>query len=539
MFADLVITNGRVVLLGDKISFTEGLAVKGDRIVKVGHNAEMKELVGSETTMLDLHGKVVLPGFIDVHAHPALYGVCKVFEVDCTQAKSITVIIDAVRKKAAQSEKGDWISAFGYDDHFLAEQRHPTRWDLDKAAPKNPVVLKRVCGHMIVCNSLALGELKVTKETVAPHGGVIDKDAASGEPTGLLREKAAEHALSAMPPLSIQEIKKGLEQTFQDLLSWGITTVHEAEADPSFVRAYQELKAEGKLTARVNLLIPNELTDQDLLSSLATLGIRGGFGDKWLKVIGIKFFADGSLGGHTAALNDAYLDDPKNFGVLRVDPDVLKQRASKAHINGFQICIHGIGDKAIDVALDAIEEALKREPKTDHRHRIEHCGLCTPKQLKKMKSLGVCASASTSFLQSGVLGEASQKALGKERMQWYYPHKSFVDYGIVSAEGSDLGASNSADPLGSICTLVTRKSIEGKVYGQNQATTLEEAIRSYTTNSAFLGFDEEDRGSIEEGKLADLVILSDDPFSVTPEKIRSIKVDITIVGGQIRFRRGS
>jgi predicted amidohydrolase YtcJ len=539
LFADLVLTNGRVVLLNGRISFAEGLAVKGDRIVEVGRNADMEQFIGHRTTVLELDGNVVLPGFIDVHAHPASYGACLAFEVDCAQATSIKEIIDAVEKRVSQSEKGNWIRAYGYDDHSLAEERHPTRWDLDKAAPENPVVLKRVCGHMIVCNSLALEALRVTKETVAPLGGIIDKDPASGEPTGLLREKAAEHAMSAIPPLSTREIKKGLEKAFYNLLSWGITTVYDAEAEPSYMRAYQELKAEGRLPVRVSLLIPNELPDQDLLSSLASLGIRGGFGDEWLKVTGIKFFGDGSLGGHTAALNEAYLDDPKNYGVLRVSPDVMTERASKAHISGFQICIHAIGDKAIDVALDAIEEALKRNPRADHRHRIEHCGLCTPKQLKRMKDLGVCASASTSFLQSGALGEMSLKALGEDRMQWYYPHKSFVDYGIVSAEGSDLGASTSADPLGGICTLVTRKSIDGKVYGQNQATTLEEAIRSYTTNAAYLGFDEKDKGCIEEGKLADLVVLSDDLFSIPPDKIRNIKVDITIVGGQIRYRRGS
>jgi len=539
LFADLVLLNGKIALFNHGISFAEALAVKNDRIIKVGRGAEIRKFKGPKTATLDLKGKVVLPGFIDVHTHPALYGISVVFDVDCSQTRSITEIIDVIGKKATQSAKGSWLRAYGYDDHRLTEQRHPTRWDLDKAAPENPVILRRVCGHMIVCNSLALEALKVTRETRDPQGGVIDRDPASGEPTGLLREKASESALNAIPEYSMEEIKNGLEQAFKDLLTWGITTVHEAEAAPRFVQAYQELKAEGKLAIRVNLLIPNEHSDEDLLSSIARLGIRGGFGNEWLKVTGIKFFADGSLGGHTAALNEPYVDEPENYGVLRVDPTVLKEQATKAHENGFQICIHAIGDKAIDVALDAIEEALKRNPKQDHRHRIEHCGLCTPKQLQRMKQLRVCASASTSFLSSSALGDMSLKALGPERMEWYYPHRSFVEYGITSAEGSDLGAAASANPLVGIYTLVTRKSTQGKVFGANQGTTLEEAVRSYTTNAAHLGFDENDRASIQEGKLADLAILSGDPFSSSTDRIKDIKVDITIVGGQIRYRRES
>lgn len=535
LFADLVLINGKIVYFNEGISFAEAVAVKHGKIVKIGRTAEIKQLAGPETTILDVKGKVVLPGFIDTHTHPEMYGEFMLFEVDCSKAKSISDIVGMIKEKAKQTEKGMWIRAYGYDDHRLAEKRHPTRRDLDKAAPDNPVALRRVCGHMAVFNTLALKVIGITKETANPEGGIIDREPESGEPTGLLRETAADVAWKAIPKYTVKEIKQGLKRTFQDLLSWGITTIHDISAFPESIQAYQELKAEGELPVRVNLVVQHEYLGKDLLSNILKLGIRTGFGDEWLKIIGVKFYADGSIGGHTAALNEPYIGEPQNFGVLTMEKNVLNRRVAKAHGGGLQVCIHAIGDRAVDVALDAIERALKENPRRDHRHRIEHCGVCTPKQLKRLKNLGVCVSASTCFI-SGV-GEASIRALGEERINWYYPHKSLAEYGIVVSENSDLGASMSADPFIGIYTSTTRKDGAGKVFGSNQSISLEEAIRSYTINAAFVGFDEKSRGSIEEGKLADLIVLSDDPFSVPTEHLKDVKVDITIVNGEIKFRR--
>jgi len=538
LFADLALINGKVLCFDHdgKISFTEAVAIKQGKIVKVGRNAEVQKLIGSETMVINLNGKVVFPGFIDSHTHPAAYGTHLLFEVDCSKATSITEIVHIIRQKAENTDKGSWIRAYGYDQNKLVEKRHPTRWDLDEAAPNNPVILTRCCGHMSVLNSLALEKLGITKETPGPEGGVIERDPLTKELTGLLKEKANEMVLKAVS-YRVDELKEGLKRAFQDLLALGVTTIHDLEVSPELIQAYQELKAEGKLPLRVNLVIVDEYSNRDLLSALSTLNIQRGFGDEWLKILGVKFFVDGSVGGRTAAFNEPYVGDPQNYGVIRIDPEILNEKVAIVHKNNLQICIHAIGDRAIDVALDAIENALKNFPKTDHRHRIEHCGVCTPKQLKRIKELGVCVSASTSFIYS--VGQVYLQALGENRISWCYPHKSLTEQGIIVAENSDLGASLSANPFIGIYVLVTRKGSDDKVYGENQRVTLEEAIRAYTINAAYIGFDEKTRGSIEEGKSADLIVLSDDPFSVPVEKLKDIKVDLTIINGQIVYRRSA
>ena len=529
--------NGKVACFKERsgISFAEAVAVSDGKIVRVGRVDDLKQLVGPETVTLNLNGRVVLPGFIDTHAHPAMYGTACLFEVNVSKAASIREIIEILHKRAEQSKKGSWIRAYGYDDHKLADRRHPTRLDLDKAAPENPVALRRCCGHMSVMNTQALNILGITKQTKDPDGGVIDRDPASGEPAGLLREKASELAWKTCGTYTVEETKKGLARTFQDLLSWGITTVHDASAIPESIRAYQELKAEGNLPVRVNLMIQDQYLGQDLLSCVSALGLGGNFGDEWIKIMGIKFFADGSVGGHTAALNVPYLGEPKNFGVLRIERELLKERVTKAHNSGFQVCIHAIGDRAIDEALTAIETSLEKHPVENHRHRIEHCGLCQPAQLERIKASGVFVSSSTCFIFE--VGDASMRALGEERINWYYPDRSYIDYGITSAENSDLGASATANPFIGIYAMVTRKDDQGRSFGIKQRTTLEEAIRLYTINGALLGFDEKNRGSIEEGKYADLIVLSDDPFSASEERFKDITVDITIVNGKIEYRR--
>jgi len=535
LFADLVLINGKIICVDDKDSSAESIAVKQGRIIRVGGTTDIQDLVGPDTVILDLNGKVVLPGFIDSHTHPAIYGTSLVFEVDCSEASSIVNIIQKIMKKVRQSPKGSWIRAYGYDEHKLAEKRPPTRWDLDKATSENPVAIRRICTHIVVLNSLALKITGINRETPDPEGGVIDRDPATGEPTGLLREKAAELAWKAIPDYTVEEIKQGLKLAFRDILSWGITTIHDAGVSPDLIQAYQELRAEGKLPLRVNLVIKEEHFGQDLLSALTTLRIKSGFGDEWLKITGIKFIADGSIGGRTAALYEPYAGETENSGILAIEPMTLNDKVMKAHKNGLQVCIHAIGDRAIDMALNAIEIALKENPQLDHRHRIEHCGVCTPRQLQRIKKVGAFVSASTSFLYE--LGDTFRAILGEEYMKWCYPHRSFIDYGIVVAGNSDLGAAHSANSFLGIYASATRKNWKGKVCAGEQSISVKEAIRSYTIEGARLGFDEKTRGSIEEGKLADLVVLSEDPLSVPLEHLKDIKVDITIVNGEIRFRR--
>lgn len=517
MGCDLVLINGNVVTMDRKLRHAQAVAVSGERILRVGNNSKVKPLIGSKTKILDLRGKTVIPGMIDAHIHFVDYGL-SLGRIDLRGAKSITEIQAKVASRAKETPAGRWILGRGWDQERLEEKRYPSRYDLDKASPDRPVLLNRVCGYVCVTNSVGLQLAGITKETPDPQGGQIDKDPSSAEPTGVLRDEAMSLVWRQVPPPTRAELVAAIEAAGRSALSSGLTSVHALLRDSSYVEALQEARASGRLKIRVYMGIP-----VDLLDDIARLGIKTGFGDHWLKIGCIKILLDGSLGGRTAALKKPYADDPTNRGLLLYRKEELRELVSKAHRSGCQLAIHAIGDHAIDLALNAIEEAQDKTPREDHRHRIEHASIVSSQQIEKMARMNVIASIQPAFVASDFW---AVDRVGKDREKWVYPFKTLFRK-VVASAGSDCPVER-LDPLEGIWSAVTRGG-----FLPPERLRVDEVLYMYTVNGAYASFEENEKGSICEGKLADMVVLSKDPFMVPPGELKSIKVEKVIVGGQI------
>lgn len=529
LFADMVLMNGKVITVDSEDSIVEAVAVKDGLILETGSSEEIRKFVGPGTRVVDLEGKTLLPGFIDSHTHPPSAGT-RLFAIDCRSppAKSIKDILRRVKERAEKSPPGEWIRVSNYNDLKLVEKRHITRWELDEAAPQNPVFITKETGHLYVANSKALELGGVTKDTPDPPGGKIEKDKATSEPTGLLYETAGGLVSRHIPPYTLEEVKEGLRRVFRQFLEWGVTTTHDAAAGGASIRAYQELLEEGKMPIRVLLMVSRGLLDQ-----LTRLGIRSGFGNDRLKVMSVKLMADGSGAGGSAAVYAPQHRGTRDLGIMVTPPERLKEQTIKAHEAGLRVSIHAIGDRAIDAALDAIEEAQGKKPAVDMRHRIEHCSLCTPKQMERIKRLGVTPSVSIGYMWG--IGDDYVENFGHERVMWLHPLRSMMDMGIIGGGNSDYAVSI-GNPLIQIYEAVMRKTMTGQVVHAPEAISVMEAIRLYTWNGAYIGKEEDVKGSIEPGKLADMVVLDRDILTVPPEEIKDIKVLMTIVGGESSTR---
>lgn len=533
--ADMVLMKGRIITIDDAHRIAEAVAIKDGRIVAVGSNREIEGLIGEGTRVIDLGGKPLLPGFIDTHTHPS-HAAMRLYEIDLRSppVKSIEDILRLVAEKAEELGPDKWVRGTNYNEAKLIERRHVTRWELDEAAPKNPVFITKETGHEFIANSRALEIAGISRERADPPGGRIDRRK-DGEPTGVLYETAGRLVLEHIPPYTVEEVKEGLRRVWDQLAEWGITTTHDAGVDATALRAYQELLAEGIRKVRTLVMVKAQGSrGEDLLGALVNLGIESGFGDEWLRIMGVKIMGDGSGAGGTAAVYEPQHRGPGGLGIMVTPPEELKRLVIKAHRAGLRVCIHSIGDRAIDYALDAIEEAQRETPKPDVRHRIEHNSLCTPRQLKRIKELGVTPSSSIGYMWR--LGDNYQENFGPERARWLHPHRSMLEMGIIAGGNSDYPVSD-GNPLIQIYEAVTRRTSSGLVIGSEEAIGVMEAIRVYTWNGAYLGKEEHLKGSIEPGKLADLVVLDRDPLSTPVEEIKEIKEMMTIVGGEIVYQR--
>jgi len=514
---DLVLLNGNIVTMDRRLKRAQAVAILGERILRVGKNSEVKSLIGKKTKILDLRGRTVVPGMIDTHMHFIDYGL-SLERIDLRGVRSIAEIQAKVASRAKETPTGRWILGRGWDQERLEERRYPNRYDLDEASSENPVLLNRVCGHVSVTNSLGLQLAGITKETPDPRGGQIDKDPGTGEPTGVLRDEAMQLVWQRVPPPTKPELVAAIEAASRSALSAGLTTVHALLRNSAYVEALQEACAAGKLGLRVYMGIP-----VDLLDDLIGLGIKTGFGDDWLKIGCVKMLLDGSLGGRTAALKEPYADDPSNRGLLLYREEELRQLVSRAHDSGYQLAIHAIGDHAIDLALDAIEEAQNKTPRMDHRHRIEHASIISSQQIERMAGMGVIASVQPAFVTSDFW---ATDRVGKEREKWVYPFKTLFRK-VVASAGSDCPVEH-LDPIEGIWAAVTRGG-----FLPAERLRVDKVLYMYTVNGAYASFDENEKGSISEGKLADMVVLSRDPFTVPPDELKSIKVEKVIIGGRV------
>jgi len=516
----LVILNANLVTLNPKQPKAEAIAIQNGRIVAVGSNEEVRKYIGKPTRVIDAKNKTIVPGFVDCHVHMTGFGHF-LHTLNLRNVESIKEMQQKLREYVQKNPERSWSLGGRWDQDGFVEKRYPTRWDLDAAVADIPVFLIRVCGHLGVANSRALQLAGISKETTV-DGGKIDLDEASGEPNGVLRENALELVWKAIPKPSPKELEEACISACKKAVEAGLTCVHWIVGSAEEIRIIQRLHFEGKLPLRVYLGISVDLLDQ-----LVDLGLPTGFGNDMVKIGFVKVFADGSLGARTAALKEPYSDKPKTRGIILYTQRKLNRLVSKAHRAGLQLAVHAIGDRAIEAVLKAFENALKKHPRKNHRHRIEHCSVLNPMLIERMKRLGLIASVQPHFVVSDFW---VVDRVGKDRARWVYTFKTLMKKGLIVTSGSDCPV-EPIDPLFGVWAAVTRKSFA------EESLTVKEALKTYTLNAAYASFDEERRGTIEAGKLADFTILSDDLFNVPPESIKDIRVEMVFVDGKMVYAR--
>lgn len=548
--ADLVITGGHVITVNAEDDSAEAVAAKSGRILAVGKADEVAALIGPETEVIRLHGQTVLPGFIEPHTHFMLYGIW----LGWVNAKSppnenIPQFLDRMRGKASETPRGEWILAYGFEEGGYAENRWPTREELDAAVPDHPVYIKHRSGHSHMANSAALAIAGIDESTPQPDGGHMDVDPATGRLTGVLREKSAFKPVERhVPPPTLEQMKQGVVEAGKLYASAGITSTHDAGAPtrPDSYRAYQETIDAGLLKTRVYMMIRDRPYDDFYLAR--DLGLRTGFGNERLRLGALKTCTDGSIQVFTCAFYEPYITENETTranpcGVLQFSPNETNALVEEAHVKGFQVAIHAQGDYGIDVAIDAIQHAMWKHPRPDPRHRIEHCQCVTPEGLQRMNRLGIIGS----FYPHHTWYWADRHVnvfIGKERASRQNPMKSAMKAGVVTLAHSDAPIAAigdplfGADPLFGMWCAINRITRAGMLLGPEERLTPMEAIRAYTINGAYASFEEHLKGSIEPGKLADFAILRENPCEADPWHIRDIKVERTIIGGETVYQAG-
>ena len=522
---ELVLKNGIVLTMDPRQPRAEAVAIAGEHILAVGSNAEVGALAGSGTTIVDLGGKTVTPGFIDGHCHPASSGRMHLRMIDC-DLRSIRAIQDAVRERAAKTPPGEWVVGFKYDDTKTAERRFITREDLDTAAPEHPVYIQHRGGHTGYVNSLALAKVGVTETTPDPQGGRFVRDPATGRLTGRLLERATspyEDSIPAFGTTTRDEDRAAVKLITQMFAKAGVTSSTDAFGTPGDLRAYHDAREAGELSARIYCMIGYSHIDK-----MIAAGVHTGFGDDWVRVGGMKQTCDGSISERTARLSQPYVGRPNDFGIIVADADELYGYARKAHEAGWQLGTHANGDVGIGMVCDLYERLQREMPRRDPRYRIEHCTVVNDALVARMKALGAIPTPFASYVYFH--GEKMPE-YGEERLNHMFALRSFIDAGIRPTMGSDYPP-GPFEPMMALQSMVTRTAIDGHVWGPKQRIKVEEAIRVCTLYGAYASFDEHRKGSLEAGKLADLVVLGRNPLTEDSSSLVTIPVERTMVGGR-------
>ncbi len=522
---DYVVINAKVFTINEDQPQAEAFAVKGDRFTAVGSSSDMRNLASSGTEIIDAEGMTVIPGFIDAHSHPSSAGVNELVQVNA-DLRSITEIKEALRQRAAITQEGQWVRAFKYDDTKLAEGRPINRFDIDEVVPNHPVVVGHRGGHTGVYNSMALALAGVTSETPDPPGGRFYRDS-NGVLTGLAAERARYVFNSLIPSDSTREQRRdGVKLITELMTKAGLTSVHQTGASRNDMIAYQDARADGGMRFRM-YLFPRVQLFEDLVNA----GIRTGFGDEVLRIGAVKFTADGSASERTMRMSTPFEGRPDDYGILTMSQEEIHEAVENAHRNDFQIGIHANGDVTIEMVLNAYERVQRLWPRNDPRHRIEHCSLVNPALLQRIKDLGAIPAPFYTYIH---YHGNKWVDYGEEKMRWMFAHKSFLDYNIPVAPASDY-TPGPFEPMMALQSMVTRKDFDGRVWGPNQRITIDQAMRICTLNGAYASFEENIKGSITAGKLADFVILADDPHDVDPDNIKNIEIVRTVVGGTTMY----
>lgn len=537
--ADCIFFNGKIITVDQRFSIAEAVAIRDGRFCAVGSQKDVSPHAGQNTIWIDLDGRSVLPGLIDTHAHVEEAGLLR--STVCFE--EVTTVREAqarLKRMVDATKSGEWIVGRSWHPQSqLQEKRLLTRWEIDQVAPEHPVYLP--IGHFAMANSVALDVAAITRDTPDPAGGKIERDS-RGEPTGILVESAERLVCSCLPPVSSDTRLVQLGDAVKYFNQFGITSAVSAAVNPADLRAYQKLKASGKLSLRLSIMfaptgnLNPQLSLCEWETLFSTIGVSSGFGDDWLNLSAVKLQVDGGMTLRTAAMRDGYPDDPEFKGVIVIAPDRLSQLVSIANRFDWRVGVHAVGDAAIDHVLDAYEYAHRQKSIADRRFIIIHASMMRADQMIRAKALGVRADVQSMFLWDKA--SAVARFLGKPNANRAIPLKTMIDnMGLDNLGAGTDFSTNLLNPFINIYVMVTRKDKDGSVYGEGEAVTREEAIRLYTSAAARYSFEENTKGSIEVGKLADLVVLSDDPLTVPDERIKDIVALRTVVNGGTVFLR--
>jgi predicted amidohydrolase YtcJ len=531
--ADKILVNGNIHTVDPARPKAEAVAVGRGRILAVGANADIRRLAGPGTETIDLGGGFVLPGFTDSHVH-FVNGGFSLTSVQLRDAASKEEFVRRIAEKARSLPKGEWILDGEWDHTLFHPVELPRREWIDAVTPDHPVCVGRLDLHMVLVNSLALRLAGVTRDTPVPAGGEIVKDPRTLEPTGILKDAAMDLVYRAIPEASPARTRRAIEAALRHAAEKGVTSVHDVSGEAG-LDIYQDLLREGKLTTRIFFYHPIARLDE-----VRRMKLKTGFGGDFLRFGGMKGFADGSLGSATALFYEPYADDPKDFGLFASDmlPEgSMEKRVLAADRAGLQCAVHAIGDRANAVILDIFEKAAAVNGARDRRFRVEHAQHVRPADIVRFGRLGVIASVQPYHAIDD--GRWAEGKIGPERIKTTYPFRSFLDAGATLIFGSDWPVAP-MDPLLAIFAAVTRRTIDGAHpdgWVPEQRISLAEAIRASTLGPAYAEFAESVKGSISPEKLADLVVLDRDLTAGPPEAIGEAKVRMTIVNGEVVFRR--
>jgi predicted amidohydrolase YtcJ len=519
---ELILHNANLYTSNPRLPKARALAISNGKIIAVGSDSDILHLAGSTTQKIDIGGKTITPGFIDAHSHPAISGTLHLMNVDC-DLRSIGAIQEALKEESLKKAPGEWISGFKYDDTKTSERRYINRYDLDEVSQDHPVFISHRGGHTAYVNSRALELAKIDRAVPDPQGGQIERDE-NGEPTGLLKEKAVDLVEKLIPnELSALDRQKGVKLISEMVAKSGITSITDAYGSVDDFHAYRDAYQADELKSRIYCMIGYFDID-----TMIERGHKTGDGDAWLRLGGMKLTCDGSISERTARLSESYVGRPDDFGILVMDEEELYSHAIKAHKANWQIGIHANGDVGIDKSLNVFERIQKEHPRTDPRFRLEHCTVINDTLIQRIKELNAIPCPFSTYVYFH--GE-KMVHYGKERLENMFAVRSFLDAGINVTQTSDYPP-GPFEPMMAIQSSVTRTDMSGNVWGASQRISVEEALKVGTLNGAYASYEEDIKGSLETGKLADLVVLEKDPAHVDPSTIIDIKVERTMVGGR-------
>jgi predicted amidohydrolase YtcJ len=536
--ADLVLTNGVVLPMDGTYARPGAIAIKGDRILWVGSDDEVGELTGPHTERIDVGGRTLLPGLVDTHVHLAGCATASL-RVDVRDfydpsVRSVRDIQARIRDQAASTPPGEWVIARGspLQDYRLLEERLPTRAELDEVTPMHPSYVT-FGSHILVANTRALREKGITRETESPAGGVVVKDPETGEPTGVLRERAQLLLFTRDTDLDVEALAENILRELQRCAARGVTTIHDIVVNSKEVRAYQQLASRGRLPVRVQLLV-RVIESSFSKESLLDLGFLDGFGSDWLRLGGIKMSIDGGITGKNAAFSNPLVHDGEDQpGLIRIEQDELDDTVARYHRMGMRCSIHAIGDVAMDMALLALDKAISTTTRRDHRHRVEHLGnwMITPERLERITRLGILPVPNPGFLY--FMGGELLDLLGPRRTEHGFPFRTMLDAGVPLTFGSDAPNFYPVDPLRDLGAAVSRNTIQGPRFSPEEAIPIYRALWTQTAGAAYAGFQDGKLGVLGPGALADIAVLEEDPLRFPPDRFRELPMYLTITGGRI------